>query len=288
MDYEVEETQDPEAQKILDGIANGDNYEEADDDIKLPSDELGYEVSDDEEDGKLYAGKYKSIDELKNGIKNLKSTLPEYVIDGMSDEALEKHYSELNSQFSKGRKHIISDSQEDNPSTSDEKPSAAKNIPQDVWTELKESVDTKGGLTDSQYEKLEKYGIPSEIVDEYLDGLVAKQAALAGEIHNLVGGFEKFTEIKEWADRTLDNEYLLSIQNMTRVQMKNAVLGIKAQYELANNKMTRLVGSSSSTGNRSSYLRQEDYLRDVSDKRYAYDDAFRRKVDSKLKASTFK
>ncbi len=288
MDYEVEETQDPEAQKILDGIKNGDDYEEADDDIKLPSDESGYEVSDDEEDAKVYAGKYKSVDDLKNGIRNLKSSLPDYVLDGMNEVALEKHYNELNNEFSKGRKHVIKDESEEASKSTQDKPAAAKNIPQDVWTELKESVDAKGGLTESQYVKLEQYGIPAEIVDGYLDGLAAKQVALASEIHGLVGGFEKFSEIKEWADKNIDNEYLLSIQNMTRVQMKNAVLGIKAQYDVANNKVSRLVGSPNSAGSKSSYTSQEDYLRDVSDKRYAYDEAFRRKVDSKLKASTFK
>ena len=110
---EVEETQDPDAQRILDAIASGETaFEEApsDEDTKLPSDEEDEETNQDEEenpeDGELLAGKYKNTDELKKGIINLKSTLPEYVLNGMTDEALVQHYNELELEFSKGRKHI--------------------------------------------------------------------------------------------------------------------------------------------------------------------------------------
>ncbi|MEA3471586.1 MAG: hypothetical protein U9R24_07700, partial [Thermodesulfobacteriota bacterium] len=40
----------------------------------------------------LYANKYKSVDELKKGINNLGTKLPDYILDGLSNGALEMHY----------------------------------------------------------------------------------------------------------------------------------------------------------------------------------------------------
>ena len=115
----------PEAQKIIDdelARQNGDdptpNPDDGDDD-PLPSDE-----GDDGD--KLFANKYKSVDELRKGIENIGSDLPQYVIDGMSDEALEQHYTELNKAKSggepkSGRKHADDPKPNDDPKPDDKK-----------------------------------------------------------------------------------------------------------------------------------------------------------------------
>jgi len=298
---EVEETQDPDAQKILDNIAEGKSeFEEAEEDekINLPSDDDGEEEDPDSEedsDDKLLAGKYKNTDELRKGIVNLKSTLPEYVLNGMSDEALVQHYTELEKSFSGGKKHIIKDDSEEkieakkDVEKKSDKPDEAKAIPQDVWEELSTSFNEKGGLSEAQYDKLESFGIPTEIVDGYLDGLVAKQQSFTNSIHSIAGGEAQYNVIKEWAMKNIDQAYLASLDGMPEAQAKSAMMGIKAQYDLANEKpIKRIVGGNKgSGGNSSSYSSQEAYFRDVQDNRYNTDEAFRKKVDSKLKNSKF-
>ena len=300
----TEDTQDPEAQRILDAIANGEtDFQEApaDEDTKLPSDEDGENDQDEEkpnDDGELLAGKYKNTDELKKGITNLKSTLPEYVLNGMTDEALIQHYNELELEFSKGRKHVKKEEvkeekPEDKPDDKPkEKPTEAGKIPDDVWTDLSDSFAKDGGLSESQYEKLEGYGIPSQIVDGYIDGLVAKQNTFANEVHALAGGKEEYDAMKAWAsDGNIDTSYLESLSTMPEAQAKNAMLGIKAQYDMANKSerkiVSRVVGSSKSSGNNGSYNSQDDYIKDVSDARYNSDETFRKKVDLKLSKSKF-
>lgn len=297
----VEDTQDPDAQRILDAIANGEtDFEEApadEDKNRLPSDEYSDEgeeeesQSDSDDEAELLAGKYKNIDELKKGIKNLKSELPDYVLDGMNESALVKHYEELNKNFSKGNKHLISDDkpkEEDKPDDKkSDKPDEAKTIPNDVWDELSNSFNEKGGLTQEQYDRLDGYGIPSQIVDGYLDGLVAKANERVQAMYDIAGGQEEFETIKQWAVENLDADYIESIQHMDIVQMKNATKGIKAQYDLANNNPQRIVGKKGSTGSVGSYKSQEDYLRDVEDRRYQNDENFRKRVDAKLARSKF-
>ena len=162
-------------------------------------------------------------------------------------------------------------------------------IPDDVWSELSDSFAKDGGITEAQYEKLEGFGIPSAIVDGYIDGLVAKRDAFTNEVYQLSGGKEQYESIKAWASENVDSDYLASISNMPNAQAKQAMLGIKAQYDVANgstNKV-RVVGVSKTSGGNGTYKSEADYIRDVSDARYSSDETFRKKVDLKLAKSKF-
>ena len=292
---DIEQTQDADALKILENIEAGrQEFEEAevDNKIELPSDDTSVsdseeEVSDDKKE--LFAGKYKSIDDLKNGIKNLNNTLSDTVLNGMSNEALEAYYGELQSEFSKGRKHIVEDDTKEEIEAKDtDKPKEAKAIPQDVWNDLDKTFNETGGLTDKQYEKLESLGIPSNIVDGYLDGLVAKQTQLQNTMYEIAGSKDEFETIKQWAlDGNVDAEYLATLQSMPVNQMTVAMRGIKAMYEAENKSVPSRVVGNNSSGNKGVYANQADYLRDVSDVRYTRDESFRRAVDSKLSRSKF-
>jgi hypothetical protein len=291
----TEPTGDPEAQRILDAIANGEeDFKEAPaDEPTLPSD-ADTKAEDDgsenhEDEGDLLAGKYKDTTELKKGITNLKSTLPEYVLNGMSDEALVQHYEELSKEFSGGKKHIIKDDNPAEPKPDETKPKGAKAIPDDVWVDLSQSFDDKGGLSEEQYAKLESYGIPNVIVDGYLDGLVAKQNELVQERYAVAGGEEEYNTIKAWAeDGNIDASYLASMATMPVAQLKGAMQGVKAQYDIANgSKPNRLLGNKSNNASTGSYSSQDAYIKDVNDRRYATDEAFRNKVDLKLSKSKF-
>lgn len=120
----------PEEQAIADRVS-GKETPSADDGTPpdLPSDR-----KPDEEGDKKYAGKYDSIEDLRKGIGQLNSTLPDYVLEGMSEEALERHYKELESNFhqdNSGRKH--SQKEEEQPKGDDGKPEV---VTAELWTEL--------------------------------------------------------------------------------------------------------------------------------------------------------
>lgn len=287
----VEETQDPMAQEILNNVLSGrEEFEEADPDIDLPSNEDDGDVDDNnQEENKLYANKYKSIDELKKGIKNIGSDLDDDILDGMSEDSLEKYYMKLNANKSKGNKKFAIDDEAKKDDDSDNKPSnkpkEASAIPQELWTELDSTFAEKGGITQSQYEQLEKLGIPSTIVDNYLDGLVAKQQTRVNMIYEVAGGEEQFNTIKAWAENGgIDRDYIDSLGTMNDNQLKTALKLIKTQYEIENGKksISRVVGNKSTGSNNGAYRSMDEYMKDVNDKRYSYDDAFRRAVDRKL------
>lgn len=286
-------TEDPQAQAIIDKM-NGVVPDDINPDDKLPSDEPK------EGKDKVFAGKYDSVDKLKDGIKNIGSELPQYVIDGMSDEALEQHYLELQKDFSskgkddkKGRKNVKQeekkDDSKDGTGDSNDNPSTA--ITPELWNEVSTEFNSNGALTNELYDKFNKVGIPDEVIDQYIDGLQAKTQAFTNKVYDLAGGQEEYNSIKEWAENGgIPPEQLDAISNLTD---QNAILisleGIKAKYNAANsdrNTATRLTGNTG-TQSQSGYKTQDDYLTDVRDKRYGINRAYTESVDKKLRASKF-
>ena len=276
----------PEAQAIIDkelGVVNEDN-ENKEEDIVLPSDE----GDDNEGEDRVYANKYKSVEELKKGIENIGSTLPDYVINGMSDEALEKHYTELNKEFSKGnkegRKHI--EKKEDDTKKESKSEDKPKEVSDELWKELDSTFTDTGNITSEQYDKLNKIGIPDGMVDRYLDGLKSKQVTFTKEVYAMAGGEEQYKEIKSWAEDNLPQEELEAISGMKDYsQIQLALRGVKAMYDASNGTQGNTIRGNGTTSSVSGYRSEAEYFADVRDPRYNSDGRFRDKVRAKFAKS---
>ncbi len=281
----------PEAQEIFDrelAKENGTDYvppvkptDDEDGDDKLPSDDDGEDT--------LFANKYENVDELKKGIKNIGSTLPDYVIEGMSDSALEQHYLELNKEKSsgddkKGRKHASDDTPKEDEKPVDRKP---EQIDTALWNELETSFNDTGKITGEQYDKLNKAGIPDEVVDKYIDSLHNDQVRFTEKVYEIAGGEEEYGHIKTWAESNLSEQEIDAIGKMDYASMLIALEGVKARYTVATGGQHQapLRGSGARQTGGTAYKNEMDYIRDVSDPRYNTDIGFREKVMAKLKRS---
>lgn len=281
------ETQDSDAQKIIDKI----NGKENPDDVKLPSDENN-------NGEKLFADKYKTVDDLKKGIGELGSTLPDYVINGMSEDALEQHYVELRKEFSskskkedgKNRKYTDKKDEEDGSDENENADEVKEKDPQ-LWNQLETQFNESGSITDDMYDKLEEMGIPSNVVDKYLDGLNAERVAFTNKVYEIAGGEAEYNQIKAWAeDGNISDAELKAIQNMSYDAILGAYQGIKARYDLATGKSgkpVRIVGDTN-VSKVGSYASREEYMADISDKKYGVNRAYTQAVETKFRNSNFK
>ena len=275
MNEEMNEEQlEAAKQEIRDGINTPKDDGEK---VELPSDEI-------EEEDKTYAKVFKSVGELKKGIDNLGSTLPDYVLDGMTDEALERHYSELRSDYDSEdkvneRKHAEKkDEAEDKPS---------ENISDKLWSELDVEFNTNGTITDEQYNQLNKAGIPDAVIDKYLDGLNAETEKFTQDVYAVAGGKEQYEEIKAWAEENFTQKELNAVASGSHTDMLLKMKGIKADYmSQTNNGQDRFRGSQGGSSN-GGYRSQQDYIMDRMSPDYKKSAKFRAKVESKFKASSF-
>jgi len=274
----------PEAQAIIDaelGVEPQAAAEE-EEELTLPSDENA--------EPELLAGKYSSVDELKKGIINIGSNLPEYVINGMSEEALEQHYSEIRKDYSAekkdGRKHAEKKDSADKavPEKSDDV--AKTEVSQELWAELDTQFTTTGSITGEQYDKLNAQGIPDVVIDKYIDGMKSEQAVFTDKMYGIAGGKEEFESVRAWAE---DNEpdTVAVLNGMTDYNQMLAVMkGVKASYDASNAPTTGTFrGSPQAKSGARGYQSEADYNADVSDARYRTDPRFRDRVKAKLSKS---
>ena len=262
-----------EKQKIVDGEV--DNPDEGDD-VKLPSD-----------DAKKYANVYATIEDLKKGISSLKADVPEYMLNGMTDDALEQYYVDLRKDFSSKPKEEAPVDEKAKDIPKEEEAKKTVNDPQ-LWGELDAEFNTSGGISDEQYDKLNKLGIPNVIIDKYLDGLKSSQVAFTNEVYGLAGGEEQYNEIKAWAEENYTQKQLDVIAGGTNEEIVFKMKAVKADYNEAmakNPNGARVYGSSASPSG--GYKNQEEYILDVMSPEYRKSAKYKAKVEAKFKSSSF-
>ncbi len=264
----------PDEQAVLDKISGNEKPDDGDT-PDLPSDK----PNPDETPNDKLAGKYDTAEDLRKGIDAIGSDLPEYVLNGMSDESLVEHYKELEKNFHagdkpEGRKHA---NKEDKPEG--DKPDS---VTPELWDELNEYYSENGNITDEMYDKLNKAGIPDSVVDKYMDALNSDAEKFTQDIYAIAGSEEQYNTIKAWADENIPADQLDAIGKMDRQGMLLAMEGIKAKYDVANpDAPTRILGDTKVAG-KGSYSNQTDYILDIGDKRYGKDKKYTHAVDTKF------
>lgn len=219
---------------------------------------------------KLYAGKYKSIEDLEKG------------------------YQELQKAFS-SKRTPNENTQTPNENTND---LTIPDNPQEVladkgldFTEFSEEWRTTGTLSEESYEKLTKAGIPKQMVDSYIEGMQLKAQEATNQVFGVVGGQEEYSKLVQWAAANLPpseiQAYNEAIASENLSQMVLATRGLKASFEEARGKTPQLLDGSisgdTSRGDRFESMAQVKAA--MADTRYQKDPAYRQQVIDKLSRS---
>ena len=146
-----------------------------------------------------------------------------------------------------------------------------------------------GQLSDKSYENLEKMGIPKDIVDAHIVG----QKAVVNEVKNTVfkevGGEAQYLDMMSWAQDNLSESevaiYDQSVNSNSLDQTLYAVKGLHARYASEEGVEPALVQGDSTPSSSGVYASAAEVKRDMSDRRYSTDPAFREKVARKLTKS---
>lgn len=218
---------------------------------------------------KLYAGKYKTVEEMEAG------------------------YQELQSRFSKG---------ETPPEEAPPADPEAPEVPTDEvveeelagvglnLTDMSARYEESGVLPEEDYAALEKAGITKDVVDEYIAGKQALVDAQFNSITSEVGGTDTYNEMVAWAGETLDDGQIDAFNKAVDGDLNTArlaVQGLKAQYEAANGSEPRLRdGDTTNTGSTDVYQSHAQLQADMRTQAYKTDPAFRSKVEQKLSRSS--
>lgn len=206
-----------------------------------------------EEEAPLYAGKYKS------------------------PEDLEKAYKELESKLGK------KDTEE--PKTTEE----AKTIVEQKglnFDELNQEFAEKGVLSKETYSKLEKAGITKNTVDSYIAGQQALVEQQIQGLYTITEGEGNYNKMVEWARENLDESEKQGFNQMVNneASAKFAIKGLYARYKAeAEPNLLRGTGAPASSG----YQSKREMMEDMASHKYKVDPFFRKQVQDRVARSSF-
>lgn len=229
---------------------------------------------------KLYAGKYKSEEDLQKGILELAKK--------QAGGDLESFYKSLEKGFGKAESSPDTDSAEpeDAPETKAPDTSEATSPIDKASIEWAES----GEISEDTYASLEKVGLPKDMVQAFIAGQEALAEKATNEILNIVGGPKAYEHMKSWAMENCTPEEIKQFNaaivsnNMPSVKM--AIRSMNALYIEREGKAPNLIKPSvAGNVNTSGYESRAQMTADMKDPRYAKDPAFRRQVMERVKNS---
>lgn len=240
----------------------------------------------------LFAGKYKSVEELERGYKELQKLQATRQPQQQEAEEAEPEAEEEQGEY---------DSTERQGALLEAYGPAVSQIFQDNDVDflgMDQFYQENGTLSDEMFGELERVGFTRAMVDAYLSGTSAKgeeaqalSMAETNKIKKALGGAEEYQRMIEWAaqEGSISKEdaeafnFAVATNNSGLIRMTAQQL--QSQYRAANGYEPKLLGGRSSQGTENRYQSNEQYLEDVASPKYAKDPAFRQRVFAKLSKS---
>ena len=237
------------------------------------------------EDNGLYAGKFKTVEDLANSYKELEGKLgaidqtreePESVAEEETEEQeTETNDSEFDAEefYGDGLASVLEEVGID---------------PVDISNRFAENDE----ITEDDYSKLNEAGFSKQIVDTYLDGL--RNASMAGDvdaqgIRDSVGGDESYQQMVSWAIENLPADDVKAFNKLTDTgdgpAIKLAVQGIYSQYNNAMGVEPNLYSGRAAASGPTPYRSTAEVKAAMSDPRYGKDVTYTESVYSRLEKS---
>ena len=232
--------------------------------------QVGEQISQQEE--QVYAGKYKSAQELEKAYMELQSKLGE--------------------QEDKGETEVAEKEPEDKPTLS-EGATLITSATDEYYANGNElSPETLQKFSSMSSQDLIKAYREVQQLPEYQQAQqtpVEISEAQVNQIKNAAGGEQAYANIINWAKTNVPAEQINAfdeVVNSGSVQAINlAVAGLKAQYDNANGVEGRMVTGKAPTNSGDVFRSQQELVAAMNDPRYDRDPAYRQDVVEKLDRS---
>ena len=158
------------------------------------------------------------------------------------------------------------------------------------YQKFEQEFNETGGLSDAAYQALDEAGIPSELVDNYLEGQLAMAEQIESNVYDSVGGEENYQAMTEWASDNLNEYEVDAFNHMIESGDNNlvnfAVQGLASRFMLENQDTEpNLISGSGGQSFGSRYESVQQLTSAMSDPRYQSDPAYRREVTDRLQRS---
>ena len=231
----------------------------------------------------LYAGKFKSVEDLANSYKELEGKLgsieqTQETEEVETSEETEQQEFDAQDYYGEGLASVLEEVGID---------------PQEISQRF---VDNDS-ISDDDYSRLEDAGFSKQVVDTYLDGLRGVGAADADEIpadiikgiKDSVGGDETYGQMQSWAEQNLSDEEGVAFNNLMdtgdAATIQLAVEGLYSRYSKSMGVEPNLYTGRPAASGPTPYRSTAEVVAAMSDKRYGKDVTYTEDVQRRLGGS---
>ena len=231
----------------------------------------------------LYAGKFKSVEDLANSYKELEGKLgsieqTQETEEVETSEQTEQQEFDAQDYYGEGLASVLEEVGID---------------PQEISQRF---VDNDS-ISDDDYSRLEDAGFSKQVVDTYLDGLRGGGAADADEIpadiikgiKDSVGGDETYGQMQSWAEQNLSDEEGVAFNNLMdtgdAATIQLAVEGLYSRYSKSMGVEPNLYTGRPAASGPTPYRSTAEVVAAMSDKRYGKDVTYTEDVQRRLGGS---
>ena len=232
-------------------------------------------------------------DEVTETTEEQQTERPEWLPEKFkSAEDMANAYSELEKKL--GQPASEEQQQEEEPQQTEETENEndkqeAGNYNEAVVEASQEFFENDGQLSEETYQKLEKVGLPRDLVDSYAAGQQALLQSEEAQIKGVAGG--DYDAMAEWANEHLPSEEVdafdEAVTSGSVQQAKLAVQGLYARYQNATGSRPKtLVQGAVSGSSTMPFKSMQELARAQSDPRYrSGDKAYHQEIDRRLAVS---
>ena len=244
--------------------------------------QVGEQIQEQQE--QLFAGKYKSAEELEKAYGELQKKLGDQGAEDSGEAGNTEDSTEVESE------ETTEETEEASP------PSPAAELIKSASNEFCE----KGDLTAETIAKFSSMS-SKELVEAYMqvqgqlpqasqEAEVADiSTAVVNEVKNAAGGETAYNNMVQWAGENLPQTSIEAFDNIINSgsvdAIKLAVSGLKAQYENSNGYEGTMLTGKAPTNTKDVYRSQAELVAAMSDRRYDNDPAYRQDVIARLERS---
>lgn len=220
----------------------------------------------------LYAGEYKSVEELVAGYEALKAKTTSTETTETTETTTAKTIPEGTETTEEGAKEVVKGAGLD-------------------WDALNGEYAEKGALTEETYKALAEKGIPKEAVDTYIRGKQAEADAYDAAVFGTAGGEDDYRALVEWAKTGYTQEekdvFNTAIMSGNPHLAKMAVEGLAARRAQVTG--TRpgksLTGRTAAPAGVQPFKSQHELTKAMNTAEYKRDPAFRELVRQRIAVS---
>lgn len=157
----------------------------------------------------------------------------------------------------------------------------------DEWSRLGQELMSTGTLSaETRASIKQKFGIPEDVIDGYVSGIVYRQKEQANKAAEVVGGQDQLKTVIAWAQDNLSNEERAAVNSaLASPGWQNVLLGLKTRMQAqnpTNGEPSRAMGSSQPAPGIVPFANKREMTTAIRDPRYKFDPQYQQMVQQRI------